>query len=353
MTRVFVYETTSADPLCADEELQAQGRSMRDAMLADLVRIDGLQVACAVSGEAPPATLQASRLVPEVSPVPEKRSAPGLQSVRAVRPAAGEAAADFLRRQARLHDLIWVVAPESDGLLANLRAAVTDRQWLGCSARAIAIAASKRTTCRQLQAAGIAATEPHEPGDLPSAAVAEAHWIVKPDDGCGAAGARRHRSFAQARADFTDRLRRDERVVMEPWIEGEPLSLSVLCGEREVEVLAVNRQRISVDRSGWLRFDGVSPYHASASQAAVLASLARRIVAAIPGLGGYIGVDLTWHPVRGPVVVEINPRVTCSYEGLSQRIGRNVAQQMLTMHRRAYAVAQSDALASTDAGPIG
>jgi hypothetical protein len=52
MTRVFVYETTSADPLCADAELQAQGRSMRDAMLADLTRVDGVQVSYAISVDA-------------------------------------------------------------------------------------------------------------------------------------------------------------------------------------------------------------------------------------------------------------------------------------------------------------
>ena len=46
-TRVFVYETTSADPLCVDAALASQGRSMRNAMVADLAMLDDVAVTCA------------------------------------------------------------------------------------------------------------------------------------------------------------------------------------------------------------------------------------------------------------------------------------------------------------------
>jgi predicted ATP-grasp superfamily ATP-dependent carboligase len=139
----------------------------------------------------------------------------------------------------------------------------------------------------------------------------------------------------QALADYVGRRSRHEQAVMEPWIDGEPLSMSLLCGAGEVEVLAVNRQTISFDESRFLHFDGVTPDAVHGSRAVAMASLARRIVEAFPGLGGFVGVDVTWHPVRGPVVIEINPRVTCAYEGLSLRLGRNVAQQVLALHERA------------------
>jgi hypothetical protein len=63
----------------------------------------------------------------------------------------------------------------------------------------------------------------------------------------------------QALADYVGRRSRHEQAVMEPWIDGEPLSMSLLCGAGEVEVLAVNRQTISFDESGFLHFDGVTP----------------------------------------------------------------------------------------------
>jgi tyramine---L-glutamate ligase len=32
---------------------------------------------------------------------------------------------------------------------------------------------------------------------------------------------------------------------------------------------------------------------------------------------------------RGPVVIEVNPRVTCAYIGLSAALGRNLAAELL------------------------
>ena len=117
-TRVFVYETTSADPLCVDAALASQGRSMRNAMVADLAMLDDVAVTCA--------TCTLSSDVDESLPA----------RVQQVCRPPGIPALDFLRSQAALHDFVWVVAPESGGMLASLRAASEDRQWLGCGGRA-------------------------------------------------------------------------------------------------------------------------------------------------------------------------------------------------------------------------
>ena len=55
--------------------------------------------------------------------------------------------------------------------------------------------------------------------------------------------------------------------------------------------------------------------------------LATRAVACVPGLRGYVGVDL----VLGdqPLVIEINPRLTTSYIGLRRLARFNVMQAML------------------------
>jgi predicted ATP-grasp superfamily ATP-dependent carboligase len=338
MTRVFVYETTSADPLCPDAALASQGRSMRDAMVADLAMLEDVQVSCAVG-------------VDNGSATPER--------VRPLRQAVGETAVDFLRQQAARHDLVWVVAPESDGLLSSLRAAVADHQWLGCSRRAIEVAGSKRATALHLRAAGIAATEPLDLHHPPAAGIDArvdagidaginagkvGDWIVKPDDGCGASGARRHADYARACADLAGRRLRHEEAVMEPWIDGEPLSMALLCSPDHAEVLTVSRQRISFDAAGFLCFEGVSIGAVTGPQAQAMAALGRRIWTALPGLCGFVGIDVTWHPERGPVVIEINPRVTCAYEGLSGMLGRNVAQQVLALHRRMHGAADSDAI---------
>ena len=47
--------------------------------------------------------------------------------------------------------------------------------------------------------------------------------------------------------------------------------------------------------------------------------LLRRAVASIPGLRGFVGVDFLWNPARcEAVVLEINPRPTTSFVGLSR-----------------------------------
>ena len=53
-----------------------------------------------------------------------------------------------------------------------------------------------------------------------------------------------------------------------------------------------------------------------------------RIVQAIPGLFGYFGVDLAM-TATGPVVIEVNPRLTTSYVGLAAALGVNVAERVI------------------------
>ncbi len=60
-----------------------------------------------------------------------------------------------------------------------------------------------------------------------------------------------------------------------------------------------------------------------------LTFVARDVVQAIPGLRGFVGIDIVWHEQRGPVVIEVNPRLTCAYIGLSAALGRNLAAELL------------------------
>jgi predicted ATP-grasp superfamily ATP-dependent carboligase len=52
----------------------------------------------------------------------------------------------------------------------------------------------------------------------------------------------------------------------------------------------------------------------------------------MPGLRGFAGIDVVWHPSRGPVVIEVNPRLTVAYAGLSAALGGNLAAALLAAH---------------------
>ena len=72
---------------------------------------------------------------------------------------------------------------------------------------------------------------------------------------------------------------------------------------------------------------------------------AERIAAAMPGLRGFVGVDLVRHARLGWVPIEVNARVSCAWVGLSAVLGRPLAGEVLALHRRARAQEPSDAAA--------
>lgn len=308
MTRVFVYEylsgggTIAGDP-SAEAELLPLGRSMRDAMAADLAACLGRDVQAL--------TVATCERAPDVPP-----------GVIAVQARAGESPLEFVERQAAAHDAAWIVAPETDGLLAAFQEAVGPARWIGCSQRAIALTARKRATLLHLAGHHVATpiAFEHEPGVT--------QWVVKPDDGAGAVDARVHRTHDDAMADWT---RRGHAATLEPWVDGEALSLSLLCAQGGARVLSVNRQRIGIGAEGALSFDGVDVNALAADDPrhAALQTVAGRVASAIPGLSGFVGIDLVWHARFGPVVIEVNPRITCAYVGLSTALGRNLAAELL------------------------
>ncbi len=311
MKRVLVCEYLSGGGSMTGSEaardaLLAMGTSMRDAIAADLLRA-GVYAVTVV-------TCPRASLVPALA--------------EPVLPRTAESAVDFVARQADTHDAVWVVAPETDGLLGQFQRCVDPARWLGCDAASIKLASAKRATLLHLAEAGI--TTPlafeHAPENR--------RWVVKPDDGAGAVDTRVHGSADAAMDDWAQRSRRGHAMAIEPWVEGEALSLSLLCRAGHTELLSVNQQHLSIDADGWLAYGGVevNVLPLSSARGALLAALACRVDRALPGLRGFVGIDLVWHAQRGPVLIEVNPRVTCAYVGLSRALGRNLAAEVIDAH---------------------
>lgn len=310
---VFVYEYLSGgaiDEPAAPEALLDAGVAMRDALVADLLRVPDCAVGVASDARlvAPPAPSIALHALP------------------------GEGPRAFVAREALRHDLAWIVAPESDGVLADLCSAVDPSRWIGCSAEAIALATHKQATLERLAAAGLA---------TPLAFADDAsvrHWVVKPDDGAGAVATRRFPDRSAARDELARRWRSGERATLEAWVEGEALSVSLHCRAQGCELLGVNRQQIGIADDGAVSFDGIELDVLGPDDArrAALGRTAAAVARAMPGLCGFVGIDLVWHAGRGPVVIEVNPRLTSAYVGLSARLGRNLAGELLAAHAEAW-----------------
>ena len=305
---VLVYELISAGGYAAGvpPDLHEQGCAMRDAMLADLAAGGHYQVRVASTAASAPGALAGSPSPLQASP--------------------GETAEHFLERVSPAFERVWVVAPESGGVLARLQQAVGEPRWVGCSADAIRLTASKGATRARLATLGIPV-----PASEPWQAAADSAWVIKPDDGAGTQDTHRFATHVDACAELEARLAAGRASTIECWVAGEPLSLSLLVGRSGVELLSINRQRIALDGDGAVRYLGVDcAIEAPGSQRGqCLQALAERLCAGIAGLRGFVGVDLMWTPDSGPVVLEINPRLTCAYVGLSARLGRNLAREIL------------------------
>ncbi len=147
--------------------------------------------------------------------------------------------------------------------------------------------------------------------------------MLKPDDGAGADDAHQ---VPDSRAAREALARYPGRWVAQPWLAGDALSLSLLARPAGVELLAVNRQRIEVS-AGAVRLRALE-VNALPDRDGALARLGAQVVAAIPGLAGYVGVDLL-ATAAGPVVVEVNPRLTTSACVLREAVGVNLAALVL------------------------
>lgn len=294
---VLVYEHLSAGAEGDQAELLSVGRDMRTAMVSSLAALPGVTVSHV--------------------------TAPWEDGGVRARP--GESAPALLSRLAVGHDLIWAVAPEAEGLLAACCASVPAGRWMGCDPDAIRVATSKSLTLAALEAVGV--LTPLDPAVRQAARA----WVVKPDDGAGALATQRFQREEEARMAWADRDARGLTSTLEPWVDGLPMSLSLAVGASGTTLVSVNQLHMHVAPDGHVSMAGLTRNVMGEGDPARarLARLARQVVAAIPGLKGFVGIDYVDHPVFGPVVIEVNPRVTWAFAGLSEATGLSLGAMLL------------------------
>ena len=312
--RIFAFEFFSGGALLDQPlppSLAREGDLMLGTLVGELAGIEGVHVSASRDPRLPP-----------------------LAGCETLYPLPGENPEELFVRGMTAADAVWPTAPESGGALGRLGASVTaaGRTMLGCTPDAVRLAASKLATARALAGRGVPVVPTCSAGDpVPSL---PGPWVVKPDDGAGGDGLERLDDSAEAET----RLRSASgRLVAQPWIEGEPWSLSLLCAGGRARLLACNRQRLTW-RAGRLHLDALA-VNARPPADPRVHRLGAEVAAAIPGLWGYVGVDFLIG-ADGPLVLEVNPRLTTSYCGLPAALGRNVAAMVLDLRRSGELPAQ-------------
>ncbi len=213
-------------------------------------------------------------------------------------------------------DAVWPIAPETDGALERISFMVSSGKLLGCTPEAVRIASSKWLTAQHLAQAGVPVVPTWRVDDFISH---EGQFVAKPDDGVGCEDTW---VFSDVEALHGWVLGKRATHVVQPWLNGAAASLSMICYGGRSRLLSCNRQLIEV-------LDGRFCYRGSLVNGMVaywdeFERLAQQVALALPGLAGYVGVDVMVDG-DGVTVLEINPRLTTSYVGLHRAIDINPA----------------------------
>ncbi len=307
--RILVHEFVSGGGLAGravPPSLGREGAAMRDALVADL------------------AAICRHRIVTTVDPRFPLRAPPGVEVVAL--PPRGGALLDGLMASA---DAVWLVAPETDGCLERLATRVEKKgkTLLGPGAAAIGRASDKAGLPRRLARYGV----PHPPTRVLRP---EADWgiaarevgypvVVKPARGAGCHGVCLARNPGELRraVDMARRANGRGRLLLQRYLRGVAASVSLLADGRRAVALTVNFQWVRASRPFAYR-GGATPLDHPLAGRAVEAAL--RTCQALPGLRGYVGVDVVLTKSEA-VVIEVNPRLTTSYLGVRLALEGNVA----------------------------
>jgi len=233
-------------------------------------------------------------------------------------------------------DAVWPIAPETGSALARLSDLVlaAGRTLIGSRPDAVRLTTDKRATAECLAAAGVpvAPTRPLSAIGAIDPPAGPNGWVVKPVDGAGAEDT----YLFRRREDLACWLERAGaeagRFVLQPYLSGTAASLSMLCREGRAWLLSCNRQEVAVLDDGRFAYRG-GLVGGMEHRRPAYEPIADAVAAAIPGLWGYVGVDLV-DGSDGPVILEVNPRLTTSFVGLREAIGRNPAALVLDLLER-------------------
>jgi tyramine---L-glutamate ligase len=273
----------------------AEGRAMRRAVAADFACLPGGPVRVIVTSDA--------RLPDDPGPWTTLRIAAGDDPGR-------------VRDLARAADSTVLIAPETSGILASLTREFDQAgaRLLGSTAGAVELAADKARLAARLRALSIdtPSTRTIVPGaGLPHDAKFPA--VLKPIDGAGSVD-----TFYLADAQSLPACARDMPVAaLQPFVPGTPMSASFLVGHGgQSWPIGVGAQQIAIRHGRFEYRGGTLP----APCRDALPQL-KPAVDAIAGLRGFVGVDFIWNAEeRRATILEINPRPTTSYVGLSRLV---------------------------------
>lgn len=289
------------------ESLLAEGRLMLQALLDELKLLTQIQVLLPLDARCTDLKLP--------------------ENVQTVVVTGAEAHPDLLENLLTGSYLFWPIAPETDGVLLQLarQAQALNKTVLLSDPETVGVCSDKLATYQCLKMHDIPVVESLSVSNLSMLPFFPA--VIKPRDGVGCEGGfvlTDHAQF-QAISQSIDA----ENYLLQPLMKGDAVSLSCLFKNAQAWLLTTNQQHVTIQNN---RFTlQACEVNTDNARQTFYRDLIGRVAQALPGLWGYIGIDLVETAEFGPLILEINPRITTSYAGIRAATGINVAEQVLNL----------------------
>ncbi len=212
----------------------------------------------------------------------------------------------ILRNIVTINDATYIIAPETRRALQSLVKLTeqTVKISLNCDSKSIKIVANKAALYKNLLKNAfrtpktLVLNSSDSFGQVNQAIKNEFNYpvVLKPVDGVGCGGL----SIIREEAHVGKALKKVKansiatHFVVQQFVEGDSVSVSLLCNGKKAIALSMNKQNITLaDPNETSSYNGgCVPFNHPLEQEVV--SLAEKVVESFSGLRGYVGVDLVW-----------------------------------------------------------
>lgn len=243
-----------------------------------------------------------------------------------------------LRNLADESDATLVIAPESDGTLHDVvkLAEESDAISLNSTSEAIGVVSDKAMAHDILKEEGLPVPESRtfhlEKGKVEAGEIVKGlsfPLVLKPVEGVGCEDLSVvENRFQTARVLGEMRGSGTGPFLIQKYVEGTAASVGVISNGESAVPLTLNLQRVKLGPPGVpsTYMGGAVPIDHPFKREAL--NVATEAVEKFDGLKGHVGIDLVLGK-DGPVILELNPRLTTSYIGARKVLETNLAQAIL------------------------
>lgn len=243
---------------------------------------------------------------------------------------------EWLNENISSFDYAFFVAPEEDLIQYNITKILeeNDVTVLGCDSNASYICSSKDLTYKKipdniLKIKSIKVNTDYAKYEIIPENINKNTCIIKPDDKTSSDFI----YLCHNREEFDKIIKiykknSIKKVLIQEFIDGIPISASILCKEDYVKCISINLQQIKIDNDK-LEFVGCeSPIQHP--QKNKIETISKKIIHSIPGLNAFVGIDYIIQDDK-IFFVEINSRITTPYIILQKNCNQNLTENIINL----------------------